>query len=55
MQRYSRPQITAYGNVADLTKGKTVHGTDSMIGGQTQPGQVCIGPTASSDCVVPTP
>ncbi len=54
MARYSTPLLSRFGTVADLTKGKTTIGTDATISGQTQPGEFCLGDTASRDCVIPT-
>ena len=59
MKTYVRPQITVFGNVADLTKSKTATGTDSFVGSQPTPGNVCFGGTClnSSDNILnpPTP
>lgn len=50
MKAYTRPRLACYGDVATLTQGKTAIGTDAQIGGQTQPGEFCIGDTDSRDC-----
>ncbi len=52
---WNTPTVLPFGDVADLTHGKTTSGTDSFIGGQITQGEGCIAPTASQDCVAIVP
>lgn len=63
MQSYTRPHLTAYGPISDLTKSKFASGTDSFAGGQPQPGECialgpfvdCPGDSRDSIILPPTP
>ncbi len=48
---YNAPTVIVFGNTADITRGKTATGSDSVIGGIPIPGE-CEVRTDSGDCIL---
>lgn len=55
MHTWTKPALTPFGTVADLTRGKATSGTDSLVGSiVSSGGDPCDLASGSRDCVAVT-